>query len=101
MMNIDREGQKHGQTMKKLSNQGRPRNQKLQRYKRNQCRRRDIITKTSSNTTSGLSKQQQAMVQFLQDHIFSMPDQSLAKTKSYDLHFHSGSNTDLTLLLVD
>ena len=101
MMNIDREGQKHGQTMKKLANQGRPRNQKLQRYKRNQCRRKDIISKTSSNNTSSLSKEQQAMIDFLQDHIFSMPDQSQAKAKSYDFDFHSGSNTDLTLLLID
>jgi hypothetical protein len=101
MMNIDREGQKHQQTMKKLSNQGHPRNRKLQRYKRNQCRRKDIITKTSSNNTSSLSKQQQAMIQYLQDHIFSMPDQSQAKPKSYDFDFHSGSNTDLTLLLID
>ena len=100
-MNIDKEDQKHQQTMKKHSNKGHPPNRKLQRYKRKQCRRSDIVTKTTSNKISSLSQQQQAMIQFLQDNVFSVSDPSLAKAKRSDYHFHSGSNTDLNPFLFD
>ena len=101
MMNVNKEEQKHPHTIEKKLNKGRQPNRKLQRFKRNQHRQRDIITKTISNKISGQSKEQQDMIQFRQDKIFSMPEHSLVKRKNYDPHFRHGSNTDPTPFLFD
>jgi len=47
------------------------------------------------------SPEQQDVIQFLQDNIFSMLEDSSVKTKNYGPHFHRGSNTDPTSFLFD
>ena len=101
MMNVNKEEQKHPHTIKKKFNKGRQPNRKLQRFKRNQCRQKNSITKKISHKISGQSKEQQGVIQFLQDNIFSMPNLPLVKTKNYDPHFRRGSNTDPTSFLFD
>ena len=101
-MNIQREGQQHQHTMKQKFNERRQRHrEKLHGCKQKPGRQTDLLTKQTSNETSGQTKEQQAIIKFLQDKIFSVPEQSLVKTKNYAPHCHRRSNTDPKPFLFD
>jgi hypothetical protein len=101
-MDIHREGQKHQRTMKKKLKEGGQRHQKLvQGDEKKQGHQSDILAKQTFNEIVGQTKEQQDIINFLQDKIFSVPEQSLVKAKNYAPHFHRRSNTDPKPFLFD
>ena len=102
MMNIHKEGPKHQRTMKKKFHEGRQRHRRLVHgYKKKPGHQSDILTKQTFNEIVGQTKEQQDIIQFLQEKIFSVPEQSLVKAKNYAPHFHRRSNTDPKPFLFD